>query len=121
MDLRGTAQKTARLIGGTVLERTTARSLIDRLMATADRKPETQRLRARGWHIQMFEFRETHVIEGLAQRMRVASKAEDAFGPSTSASPTCWRPRGPTSTAWCSRRSSRPSRSARTTTSRHCS
>ncbi len=79
MDLRGTAQKTARLIGGTVLERTTARSLIDRLVASANRKPESQKLRARGWQIQMFEFREEHVLEGLAQRMRAASKAEDGF------------------------------------------
>lgn len=79
MDLRGTAQKTARLIGGTVLERTTARSLIDRLVASANRKPESQKLRARGWQIQMFEFREEHVFEGLAQRMRAASKAEDSF------------------------------------------
>lgn len=79
MDMRGTAQKTARLIGGTVLERTTARSLIDRLVASANRKPESQKLRARGWQIQMFEFRESHVVEGLAQRMRAASKAEDGF------------------------------------------
>lgn len=79
MDMRGTAQKTARLIGGTVLERTTARSLIDRLVATANRKPETQKLRARGWQIQMFEFRETHVLEGLAARMRAAGKRDDSF------------------------------------------
>ena len=74
MDLRGTASKTAKLIGQTVMERTTARSVIDRLVAIADRKPESERLRARGWHVQMFEFRETHIVEGLAQRLRAASK-----------------------------------------------
>ena len=79
MDMRGTAQKTARLIGSAVMERTTARSVIERLIASADRKPEADRLSARGWHVQMFEFREQHTIEGLARRMRTAAKAEDSF------------------------------------------
>ncbi|MBB1515101.1 acyl-CoA dehydrogenase family protein [Tessaracoccus sp. MC1679] len=81
MDLRGTAQKTAAMIGQTVLERTTARSLIDRLVAIADRKPDSERMRARGWHVQMFEFREKHTVEGLARRMRAASKLPDAQQP----------------------------------------
>ncbi|MDF1487142.1 acyl-CoA dehydrogenase family protein [Tessaracoccus caeni] len=74
MDLRGAAQATAKLIGGAVMERTTARSLIDRLVATAKRTPEDRQLLARGWHVQMFEFRERHITEGLAQRMRAAGK-----------------------------------------------
>ncbi|AQP43717.1 acyl-CoA dehydrogenase [Tessaracoccus flavus] len=74
MDLRGTASKTAKLIGGAFMERTTARSAIDRLVAVANRKPESERLRARGWHVQMFEFRESHIVESLAARMRAASK-----------------------------------------------
>ena len=74
MDLRGTASKTAKIIGGAFMERTTARSVIDRLIAIADRKPEAERLMARGWHVQMFEFRESHTVEGLAQRLRAASK-----------------------------------------------
>ena len=81
MDLRGTAQATAKLIGGTVMERTTARSVIDRLVATAKRTPEDRQLLARGWHVQMFEFRERHITEGLAQRMRAAGKLKgDAQG-----------------------------------------
>ena len=78
MDLRGTAQKVTAMIGGRVMERTTARSVIDRLVATAKRTPEGRQLRARGWHVQMFEFREQHIVEGLAQRLRSASKAEDS-------------------------------------------
>lgn len=81
MDLRGTAQKTAAMIGQRVLERTTARSLIDRLVAIADRQPDGQRMRARGWHVQMFEFREKHVVEGLARRMRAASRLPEAQQP----------------------------------------
>lgn len=79
MDLRGTAQKTARMMGGVFMERTTARSLIERLVATARRMPEHQQLRARGWHVDMFEFRESHTVEGLARRMRAAAKASDSF------------------------------------------
>ncbi|QXT62341.1 acyl-CoA dehydrogenase family protein [Tessaracoccus palaemonis] len=79
MDLRGTAQKTAKLIGTTVLERTTARSVIERLVAAADLKPEAERIRMRGWHVSLFEFREQHTVEGLAQRMRAAAKEKDSF------------------------------------------
>lgn len=81
MDMLGTAQATARLIGGTFLERTTARSVIDRIMASASRKPETERLTSRAWHIAMFEDRERHTVEGLAKRMRAAGKlaGEEAF------------------------------------------
>lgn len=81
MDLRGTAQATARMLGGTFLERTTARSVIDRLVASARRRPESEQLTERGWHVQMFEDREQHVVEGLAKRMRAAGKApaEEAF------------------------------------------
>ena len=79
MDLRGTAQKTAKLIGTTVLERTTARSVIERLVAAADLKPEADRIRMRGWHVSLFEFREQHTVEGLAQRMRAAAKETDTF------------------------------------------
>jgi len=74
MDLRGTAQATAKLLGATVMERTTARSVIDRLIVAAKRAPEDRQLLARGWHVQMFEFRERHLTEGLAQRMRAAGK-----------------------------------------------
>lgn len=78
MDLRGTAQATARRIGDVVMERTTARSVVDRLISVARNKPEAEQLRARGWHIEMFEYREQHTVEGLASRMRAASKTDNA-------------------------------------------
>lgn len=73
LDLRGTAQATAKMVGGTVLERTTARSVIDRL-ASAARTSGGDPLRSRGWHVSVFEDRERHVVEGLARRMRTAGK-----------------------------------------------
>lgn len=78
MDLRGTAQATARMVGEAVLERTTARALIDRLVAAAARRPESAQLTSRGWHVSMFEDREHHLLQGLAKRMRAAGKAPAA-------------------------------------------
>ncbi len=75
MDMRGTAQATARLLGGTFLERTTAKSVIDRILSSSKGKDVT----SRAWHIEMFEDREKHTVEGLAKRMRAAAKAEDSF------------------------------------------
>ncbi len=77
MDLRGTAQATAKLLGGRFMERTAAGSTISRLIAGAKLKPESERLHARGWQVEMFEFREQHLVETLARRMRAASKAPE--------------------------------------------
>lgn len=74
LDLRGTAQATARLLGGAFMERTAARASIERLVAAARRRPESEQLLARGWHVEMFEERERHIVEGLAKRMRAAAK-----------------------------------------------
>ncbi len=81
MDLRGTAQATARLMGGAFAERTASRTVITRLVETAHRTPESQLLTARGWHLEMFEDRERHSVAGLARRMRAAAKLpkDDAF------------------------------------------
>ena len=81
MDLRGTAQSTARLLGGRFMERTAARSTIDRLVTTARIKPEGEQLLARGWHVEMFDYRERRLVEGFAERMRAAGKVpqEESF------------------------------------------
>ncbi|MCQ6507970.1 hypothetical protein NPM20_24500, partial [Vibrio parahaemolyticus] len=64
-----------------VIERTAARPVIERLVRAAQGKSEEETLLDRGWHVQMFEERERHVLESLAQRMRAASaeRGEDAF------------------------------------------
>ncbi|MFV0406448.1 MAG: acyl-CoA dehydrogenase [Propioniciclava sp.] len=77
LDLRGTAQATARMVGETVLERTTAKSVIDRL-ASAARNAGGDPLRSRGWQLGVFEDRERHIVEGLARRMRAASQHTDS-------------------------------------------
>jgi acyl-CoA oxidase len=73
LDRVGMVQATARLVGGTVLERTAANLLVDRLVATARRRPEELALVDRAWHAYLFEERERHSLESLARRMRQAS------------------------------------------------
>ncbi|HQD97287.1 MAG TPA: acyl-CoA dehydrogenase [Propionicimonas sp.] len=74
LDRVGVAQATARFIGEGVLERTAANRLIERLVATASRRPEDLTLVDRGWHAYLFEERERHALESLARRMRTASR-----------------------------------------------
>ena len=73
LDRVGMVQATARMVGGTVLERTAANLVVDRLVATARRRPEELTLVDRGWHAYLFTEREQHALESLARRMRRAS------------------------------------------------
>ncbi len=70
LDRVGMVQATAKLVRGTVLERTAANLLIERLVATARRRPEELTLVDRAWHAYLFEERERHSLESLARRMR---------------------------------------------------
>ncbi len=77
LDRVGMVQATAKVIGSTVLERTAANRLIERLVATASRRPEEVNLVDRGWHAYLFEERERHSLESLARRMRAARDPRD--------------------------------------------
>ncbi|MFP5359031.1 MAG: acyl-CoA dehydrogenase [Actinomycetes bacterium] len=80
LDRGGVVAATTRAVGEMVMERTAAGLMLDRLAATARRRPEETTLVDRGWHALMFEERERHSLESLARRMRAAGKAEgDAF------------------------------------------
>ncbi|MGC3994282.1 MAG: acyl-CoA dehydrogenase [Propionicimonas sp.] len=76
LDRVGMVQATARMVGGTMLERTAANLLVDRLVATARRRPDELALVDRGWHAYLFEERERHALESLARRMRRASSKD---------------------------------------------
>ncbi len=76
LDRVGMVQATARVVGQAVLERTAANVLIERLVATARRRPEDLALVDRGWHALAFDERERHSLESLARRMRRASRGE---------------------------------------------
>ncbi len=75
LDRRETITKTADLVGRMLMERTSARALIDALATAARRKGLEASVLDRGWQILMFEERERHVLESLAARVRNASKA----------------------------------------------
>lgn len=68
-------QASAKMIGGTVIERTAARPVIDRLVAAAQRQSRDESVLHRGWHMWMLEDRERHVVSKLALRLQKASKS----------------------------------------------
>jgi acyl-CoA oxidase len=68
-----TARFVAEQFVGTVIERTAARALIERL---ASANPTGDDLFDRGWHIRTFEDREKHVLDGLARRLRRAATGD---------------------------------------------
>ncbi|GAB3475545.1 acyl-CoA dehydrogenase family protein [Nocardiopsis coralliicola] len=67
----------ARYVAGQVLEgvveRTAARSLIERLVAAAPGRGDEADLYDRGWQLRLLEDREEHTVSGLARRLRRAS------------------------------------------------
>lgn len=77
LDMFGMVRFAARSMGGIVLERTAARPLVDRLVARAARRSEDETLLDRGWHLAVFQDREDHLLETLANRMRNAAKQSD--------------------------------------------
>lgn len=79
LDVRGMVQFAARSFGGQVVEATSARPLVSRLVAAAARRSEADTLLERGWHLSMFADRERHVLETLATRLRRGAKDVDPF------------------------------------------
>ncbi len=80
LDQLGLARFMAGKVFETVIERTAAIPLIDRLIAAAPGRGEEASLYNRGWQLELLEDREKHVIEGLAGRLRRSGKdGGDAF------------------------------------------
>ncbi|MCS7483204.1 acyl-CoA dehydrogenase [Umezawaea endophytica] len=71
LDQLGMVRFVADQFVGAVIERTAARSIIARLVGGSG-----DGLLERGWQVRQFEFRETHVLEGLARRLRRAGTGE---------------------------------------------
>lgn len=78
LDMLDTARKSAALVGNRIVERTTARPTIERLVSIANRKSGSDILHARGWHVQMLEYREKRMVESLGLRMREVLKVDKA-------------------------------------------
>ncbi|GAA3736343.1 acyl-CoA oxidase [Spinactinospora alkalitolerans] len=80
LDTLGMARFVAGQFFETVIERTAARSIIERLVDAAPGRGEGGDLYDRGWQCKLLEDREEHVLEGLARRLRRAgADGVDAF------------------------------------------
>ncbi|RZU34037.1 acyl-CoA dehydrogenase [Blastococcus saxobsidens] len=60
----------ADMVRETVLERTAARALIQRLVDAVPGRDDEVPMLDRGWQLKMFEFREKHSLEGAIRRLR---------------------------------------------------
>src|SRR3712207_7430887 len=60
----------ADMVRETVLERTAARGLIQRLVDAVPGRDDDVPLLDRGWQLKLFEFREKHTLEGAIKRLR---------------------------------------------------
>ena len=80
LDALGMVRFVAGQVIETVVERTAARKLIQALIDAVPGREEETDLRDRGWHLDLLEWREEHVIDGLARRIRGGVNAgRDAF------------------------------------------
>ena len=80
LDTLGTVRFVADQVVGAVIERTAARALVQRLVAAAPGRDEDADLLDRGYHLSLFEWREKHVVDGLARRLRrAAGRDADPF------------------------------------------
>ena len=85
----------ADLVRETVLERTAARGLIQRLVDAVPSRDDEVPMLSRGWQLKMFEFREKHTLEGVIRRLRKRSgkPAVIRSTPSTMFRTTCFERR----------------------------
>jgi len=80
LDTAGIVRFGARLVGGTVIERSAARGIIQRLVDAAPGRDEDVTFGIRGTQLRLLREREEHLIEGLARRLRrVTAPGADAF------------------------------------------
>jgi acyl-CoA oxidase len=68
----------ADLVRETVLERTAARALIQRLVDAVPGRDDDVPLLDRGWQLKMLEFREKHALEGAIRRLRKNAASQNS-------------------------------------------
>ncbi|GAA2039657.1 acyl-CoA dehydrogenase [Terrabacter terrae] len=73
LDTAGIVRFGARLVGGTVIERSSARGIIQRIVDAAPGREEVVAFGIRGTQLRLLREREEHLIEGLARRLRRAT------------------------------------------------
>ena len=80
LDLLGTARFVGEQVVETVVERAGGHRLLQRLRDAAPTAGEDGRVTDHDWQIEMFEFREKHLLDTLARRLRRAIDAEARSG-----------------------------------------
>jgi acyl-CoA oxidase len=63
----------------TVVERVGGRRILERLLDATPGRGDEADLCDRRWHLDMFDWRERHLLDTLAKRLRSAASAEDPF------------------------------------------
>ncbi|MFI7606029.1 acyl-CoA dehydrogenase [Micromonospora sp. NPDC049366] len=76
LDGWGRASFVAEQVRAMVLERTAARSLIERLVASVPGRDEEVAVTDRGWQLKIFEDREKHLLDGAVRRLRNGASAK---------------------------------------------
>jgi acyl-CoA oxidase len=79
LDLLGTTRFVADQAIETVVERVGGRRILQRLLDAAPGHDEEAGLLDRSWHAALFEWREKHLLETVARRLRRAATADDPF------------------------------------------
>jgi acyl-CoA oxidase len=80
LDTLGTVRFVADQVVETVIERTAARNIVQRLLDAVPGHDEDTDLRDRGYQLSLLEWRERHVLDGLARRLRAGiADSGDAF------------------------------------------
>jgi acyl-CoA oxidase len=77
LDWLGTIRFVAEQATATVVEHTAAHRIIQRLLDAAP-GPDAD-LRDRAWHVELFEWREKHLLDTVARRLRRAADSDDPF------------------------------------------
>ncbi len=88
LDSLGTVRFLADQLMGSIVERTAARTLVQRIVDASPRRDEAADLLDRSWQRAALQDRERHLVEGLARRLRRAGGPDgDAFAAFNAAQP----------------------------------
>ena len=80
LDALGMVRFVAEQVVEAVVERTSARAIVVRLMDAVPGRDEDVSVLDRGWHLSQLTWREKHILDGVSRRMRKGLEAgEDAF------------------------------------------
>ncbi|MDT4949526.1 MAG: acyl-CoA oxidase [Pseudonocardiales bacterium] len=79
LDLLGTARFVTDQALEAVVERVGGRRILQRLLDAAPGRGEETDLLDRTWHLELFDWREKHLLETVAKRLRRAPDADDPF------------------------------------------